>query len=216
MIEIRELTRDEEIVNTVSHGVGICLAVPAFILLVKYARSYGDLWHLISFTVFGATLVMLYTASTLYHGFPKGELKRKLKIFDHACVYLLIAGTYTPITLLALRNTLGITILSIVWLAAVTGIIVKIFYINRNVVLSTLVYVGLGGLILVAIKPLLAALSSTSFRLLVLGGIFYAVGTIFFALQKIKHNHGIWHLFVLAGSICHFFTVLYLLPNFSG
>ena len=174
------------------------------------------MWHLISFTVFGATLVMLYTASTLYHGFPKGELKRKLKIFDHACVYLLIAGTYTPITLLALRNTLGITILSIVWLAAVTGIIVKIFYINRNVVLSTLVYVGLGGLILVAIKPLLAALSSTSFRLLVLGGIFYAVGTIFFALQKIKHNHGIWHLFVLAGSICHFFTVLYLLPNFSG
>lgn len=216
MIEIRELTRTEEIVNAVSHGIGVCLAIPALVALVFYAKSYGDQWHLISFSVFGTSMVLLYSASTIYHVFPKGETKKKLKIIDHACVYLLIAGTYTPITLLALRNTLGLTILGIIWLTAVAGIIFKIFYINKYVVYSTIHYICMGGLILVVLKPLLATMNSTSFRLLVLGGILYAIGTIFFSLQKIKHNHGIWHFFVLAGSICHFFTVLYMLPQFTS
>ena len=138
-----------------------------------------------------------------------------LKIIDHACIYLTIAGSYTPITLTILREGIGLYILAIIWAVAILGIIYKIFYINKHIVFSTLLYVAMGFFILVAIKPIIAGMTSIGFKFLIAGGVFYSVGTIFFALQQIKYNHAIWHLFVLAGSACHFITVLFLLPNFS-
>ncbi|NLZ92510.1 MAG: hemolysin III family protein [Firmicutes bacterium] len=215
MVKIRELTKEEELVNTISHGIGVCLAIPALVVLIIYANRYGNMWHRLSFTIFGVSQVFLYIASTLYHGFPKGKAKKVLKIIDHACIYLLIAGSYTPITLITLRESIGIHILGIIWTVAILGIIYKIFYINKHIVFSTLLYVAMGFFILVAIKPIIAGMNSTGFKFLVAGGFFYSVGTIFFALQQIKYNHAIWHFFVLAGSACHFITVLFLLPNFT-
>lgn len=215
MIEVRELTKEEEVVNTISHGLGIFLAIAALIILVVYANRYGNIWHRLSFSIFGASQVILYVASTLYHGFPKGKTKKMLKIIDHACIYLLIAGSYTPITLITLRESIGLYILAIIWTVAILGIIYKIFYINKHIVFSTLLYVAMGFFILVAIKPIIAGMTAIGFKFLVAGGVFYSVGTIFFALQKIKYNHAIWHVFVLAGSACHFITVLLLLPSFN-
>jgi hemolysin III len=212
MVKIRELTKSEEIANAILHGVGIGLAIAALVILVVFANIYGDVWYIVSFSIYGSTLVILYLASTLYHSFPKGKAKNIFKIIDHSCVYILIAGSYTPLTLIALRGTLGWTIFGIIWGIALVGIVFKIFFIKKFIVLSTLLYIGMGWLIIIAIKPLAAFMNQTSLKFLLIGGILYTVGTIFYGLQKIKYNHAIWHLFVLAGSICHFFCVLFLLP----
>ncbi|MCR3922503.1 MAG: hemolysin III family protein [Firmicutes bacterium] len=214
MVKIRELSTAEEITNAILHGIGLGLAIAALVVLVVYANMYGNIWHIVTFTIYGSTLVILYLASTLYHSFPKGKAKNILKIIDHACVYLLIAGTYTPLTLITLRGTLGWTIFGIVWGIALVGIIFKIFFIKKFIILSTLLYIGMGWLIIIAIKPLMAGLNGTSLRFLFVGGMFYTVGTIFYGMQRIKYNHAVWHLFVLAGSIYHFFTILFLLPNY--
>ncbi|MBS4021897.1 MAG: hemolysin III family protein [Dethiobacter sp.] len=213
MVKIRELTKSEEITNAILHGIGVGLAVAALVVLVVFANISGDVWHIVSFSIYGSTLVILYLASTLYHSFPKGKVKNIFKIIDHSCVYLLIAGTYTPLTLITLRGTLGWTIFGIIWGIAFVGIIFKIIFIKKFIVLSTLMYIGMGWLIIIVIKPLIAGMSEAGLKLLLIGGILYTVGTIFYGLQRIKYNHAVWHLFVLAGSICHFFTVLFLLPE---
>ena len=213
MIKIRELTKAEEITNAILHGIGMGLAIAALVVLVVFANIYGDVWHIVSFSIYGSTLVVLYLASTLYHSFPKGKTKNIFKIIDHSCVYLLIAGTYTPLTLITLRGALGWTIFGVIWGIAFIGIAFKIFFVKKFIVLSTLSYIVMGWLIIIAIKPLVAGMNEVSLKFLLIGGILYTVGTIFYGLQRIKYNHAIWHLFVLAGSIFHFFMVLFLLPK---
>jgi len=203
----------EEITNAILHGIGLGLAIAALVVLVVLASIFGDVWYIVSFSIYGSTLIILYLSSTLYHSFPKGKVKDIFRIFDHASIYLLIAGTYTPLTLISLRGSLGWTIFGIVWGITVLGIVYKIFWIERFKIFSTVLYIIMGWLVIFAIKPLLAVLNMTSIVFLVLGGVLYTVGTIFYAWDKMKYNHAIWHLFVLGGSICHFFTVLFLLPH---
>lgn len=213
MIKIRELSRSEEITNAILHGIGLGLAIAALVVLVVFARMYGEDRHVAAFSIYGSTLVILYLASTLYHSFPRGKVKDIFRVLDHACVYLLIAGTYTPLTLIALKGTMGWAIFGVVWGIALVGIIFKIFFIKKFIVLSTLLYLAMGWLIIVAVKPLMASVNQTSLMFLLIGGLLYTVGTAFYGWQKMKYNHAVWHLFVLGGSICHFFTVLFLLPR---
>jgi hemolysin III len=208
----RRQTLGEEITNALLHGLGFGLAIAALAVLVVMAGRYGTVWHVVGFTIYGATLVILYLSSTLYHSFPEGKVKRVFKIFDHAAIFLLIAGTYTPITLIKLRGTLGWTIFGVVWAIAILGIISKIFLINRFQALSTVLYIAMGWLIVGALKPLAAALNQTSLLFLLAGGLLYTVGTVFYAWKSRKYAHAVWHLFVLAGSVCHFFTILFMLP----
>lgn len=213
MVKLRELSRDEEVANAVLHGVGLGLAVAALVVLVVFAVNYGGGKHVAAFSIYGVTLVLLYLASTLYHIFPRGKVKDIFRILDHSCVYLLIAGTYTPLALIGLQGALGWTIFGVVWGIALMGIVYKIFWIKKYIVLSTLLYIAMGWLILVAIKPLIGNVNTTSLVFLGAGGLAYTLGTIFYGLQRLKYNHAVWHLFVLGGSICHFFMVLYLLPR---
>ncbi|KNF10087.1 channel protein, hemolysin III family [Gottschalkia purinilytica] len=203
----------EEITNAISHGVGLCLAIAALVILVVFANKFGSVWHIVSFSIYGSTLILLYLFSTLYHSFPDGKVKSIFKVFDHSAIYLLIAGTYTPLTLTALRGKIGWTLFGIVWAIAIAGIIFKILWIKKFKALSTILYIAMGWLVIFAIKPLFQTLNTTSMVFLVVGGVLYTVGTIFYSGKKIKYNHAIWHFFVLAGSACHFFTVLYLLPR---
>lgn len=206
-------SKGEEITNSILHGIGLGFAIAALTLLVVLASIYGGVWHIVSFAIYGATLVLLYLSSTLYHSFPHGNIKDIFQVFDHASIYLLIAGTYTPLTLIPLRGKLGWTIFGVVWGIAIVGIVFKIFFVKRFVILSTILYIVMGWMIIIAIRPLINAVNSINIIFLVLGGVFYTVGTIFYINKKIKFNHAIWHLFVLAGSVCHFFTILYLLPS---
>ena len=208
----RKQTLGEEITNAVSHGVGLGLAVAALAVLVVLASRYGDVWYVVGFAIYGATLVILYLSSTLYHSFPEGKVKRVFRLFDHASIFLLIAGTYTPITLIKLRGTVGWSLFGLIWGLAIIGIIFKIFFIDKYRILSTLLYIAMGWLVVVALKPLLEALNHTSILFLLIGGALYTLGTIFYAWKGKKYAHAVWHLFVLAGSICHFFTMLFMLP----
>lgn len=213
MDNIENFTKSEEITNAILHGIGLGLAIAALSVLVVFAKVYGDIWYIVSFSIYGSTLVILYLSSTLYHSFPAGRVKNIFEIIDHSAIYLLIAGTYTPLTLIALRENIGWTIFGIVWGIAVVGIIFKIFWVKKFVVFSTILYIVMGWLIIFAINPLIEAMNRTSIVLLVVGGVLYTVGTIFYVWRSLKFHHAIWHLFVLGGSICHFFTILFLLPR---
>jgi hemolysin III len=204
----------EEIINSVTHGAGILLSIAALVLMVVFASLSGSAVHVVSCAIFGVTLILLYTASTLYHGIPYPRVKRILKIFDHCCIYLLIAGTYTPFLLVTLRGALGWTLFGVIWFLALLGVLFKLFFIHRFKIVSTIAYVLMGWIIILAIKPLMAALPAGGLIFLVAGGLAYSLGVIFYAWKKLPFNHAIWHLFVLAGSICHFFAVLlYVVPG---
>ncbi|TDX49205.1 PAQR family membrane homeostasis protein TrhA [Orenia marismortui] len=203
----------EEITNAILHGVGLGLSIAALVVLVVLATIFGDAWYIVSFSIYGSTLIMLYLSSTLYHSFPKGKVKNIFRVFDHSSIYLLIAGTYTPLTLISLRGALGWSIFGVVWAIALLGVIFKVFYTGRFGIFSTILYIAMGWLVIVAIKPLLSVLTTASIVFLVVGGSLYTIGTIFYAVDRIRYNHAIWHLFVLGGSICHFFTILFLLPR---
>jgi hemolysin III len=206
----------EEIANSVTHGIGLVLSVIGFAVLIVFTCLYGSALHITSCSVYGATLVILYTASTLYHGLRSPRIKHIFKIIDHCSIYLLIAGTYTPFTLVMLRGGWGWSLFAVVWLLSFVGIIFKLFFINRFMILSTVVYVLMGWLAIVAIKPMVAMIPPGCILWLVAGGLFYTVGVLFFAWHKIPYNHAIWHVFVIAGSVCHFFAVmLYVLPKES-
>ena len=208
----RVLTREEEIVNSVSHAVGLGLAIAALVLLIVFAVLYGNIWHVVSFSIFGASLVILYLSSTLYHAFAGGKIKQIFRIIDHSAIFVLIAGTYTPITLTLLRDTVGWTIFAIVWGIALFGIVMKAFFIEKFEVLSVVLYVVMGWVIVVAVNPLLDSINTTSLVFLLLGGFLYMSGIVFYAWQK-KYHHAVWHFFVIGGSVCHFFTILYILPK---
>ncbi|MCM8709622.1 hemolysin III family protein [Clostridium sp. SYSU_GA19001] len=204
-------TKGEEIANAVTHGVGTLLAIAALVLLIVFAAIEGTAWHVVSFSIFGSTLVILYLESTLYHSLTNKKAKRLFRKFDHMSIYLLIAGTYTPFCLTVLRGTLGWTIFGIIWASTVVGIVLKAFYTGKKDVLSTVLYIVMGWMVIIAIRTLYIKMTFSGFLFLVIGGVLYTVGTLFYVKDKIAFNHGIWHLFVIGGSVFHFFSVMSLL-----
>lgn len=203
----------EEIANTVTHGFGLFLSIIGFIILVWLASVNGDVWHITGSVIYGSSLVILYAASTFYHGATSPKLKQTLQIVDHCCIYLLIAGSYTPITLIVLRGAFGQGLFAFVWAFAVAGILLKVFFGKRFMIASVFSYLLMGWIGVVAIQPLFAALGFMPIALIVAGGIAYSLGVIFFAWKGFRHHHAIWHLFVLAGSICHFLAIaIYVIP----
>lgn len=206
-------SRREEVANAITHGIGAALSVAALTLLVVFAAWKGTAWHVVSFTIYGVTMLLLYAASTLVHSFPEGKAKDLFETFDHACIYLFIAGTYTPILLTVLRGPLGWSLFGIVWGLAACGVLFKAFFTKQFLVTSTLFYVAMGWLIVFAWKPLMMQLEPGGAWLLISGGLLYTVGAIFYVWRGFPYHHAVWHLFVIAGSACHFFAILfYLLP----
>lgn len=199
----------EEIANVLTHGIGTAFGIAALSILVVKAALYGNVWHVVSMSIYGATLVILYMSSTLYHMYAFTRARQFFKMMDHISIYLLIAGTYTPFTLISLRGGWGWTIFGIVWGIAVAGIVMKVFYTGRFEFLSTLLYLGMGWIIIIAVKPLIEKVETMGLIWLLIGGLSYSLGTIFFRMHKMRYHHFIWHLFVLGGSVSHFFAILY-------
>ena len=204
----------EEKINIISHAIGFILSIVALVLLVRHAYLHGNVWHIVSFSIFGASLIILYAASTFYHSAKKSELRNRLKIMDHASIYVLIAGTYTPFTLVTLKGTIGWVLFGISWGLALTGISLKLFFTGKYDLISTIMYVLMGWVIVFVIKPLINNLPLEGLLWLFAGGISYTIGAIIYSIKKIKFNHAIFHMFVLFGSFCHFMSVFfYVLPN---
>ncbi|MBO0586373.1 hemolysin III family protein [Sporosarcina sp. E16_8] len=197
----------EEMWNAITHGIALLLSLPALLFLVLDAIRHGTAVHVVSYTVFGFSMVLLFLMSTLLHSMPI-KFKHLFSILDHSAIYILIAGTYTPFLLVTVKGVLGWTLLSIVWGLAIAGIMFKVYFIHRFEFVSLIFYIVMGWLILIAIKPLYTHLTLTGFALLVIGGLFYTFGSIFYAWRKIPYNHAIWHVFVMAGSASMYFCVL--------
>ena len=203
----------EERINIVSHAAGFVLSIVALVFLVVHANRHGNLWHIVSFGIFGTSLVTLYAASTFYHGAKESKSRNRLHILDHASIYVLIAGTYTPFTLITLNGTVGWVIFGVSWGLALTGITLKLFFTGKYDLISTIMYVGMGWVIIFAIKPLIHNLPLAGLLWLFAGGIAYTTGAMLYSIDKIKFNHAIFHLLVLTGSACHFMSVFfYVLP----
>jgi len=213
MDETEIMTTNEEIANAVLHGVGLGLSIAVLVALVILGRIHGNILYIVSFSVYGSTLLILYLSSTLYHSFPHGKVKDIFEIFDHSAIYLLIAGTYTPISLIAIKGGFGWTMFGIIWGIAICGILFKVFWIKKFVVLSTFFYIIMGCFIIIAIKPIFYSMNTTSIAFLFIGGASYILGTTFFLWRRIKYHHAIWHLFVLGGSTCHFFTMFFMISK---
>lgn len=199
----------EERLNILSHAVGFVLSIIALPLLLVRAYRLGDSWGIVSFSIFGLSLIVLYAASTLYHSASQQKVRSRLKIFDHAAIYVLIAGTYTPFMLVTLRGTIGWVIFGIAWGMALTGITLKLFFTGKYRSLSTFMYVAMGWMVVFAIRPLIANLPLDGLYWLFAGGVFYTIGAVLYSIKRIKFNHAIFHIFVLLGSFCHFMSVFY-------
>jgi hemolysin III len=203
----------EERINIASHATGLVLSIIALVLLVTRAAIYGNAWHIISFSIFGISLIMLYAASTVYHSTKDPKLRTRLRIVDHASIYILIAGTYTPFSLVTLNGITGWWIFGVTWGLALTGIILKLFFTGRYEIISTLMYVFMGWVIVFAIEPLVNNFSAAGIAWLVAGGIAYTLGAILYGVRVMKYNHATFHVFVLLGSAMHFVSVFfYVLP----
>jgi hemolysin III len=208
-----QYTMGEEIANAVTHGLGWAGSVVALIVLVALAARYGTLLHIVSSAVYGVTMMLLYTSSTMYHALSDPRAKRVFKIFDHSSIYLLIAGTYTPFTLITLHGPWGFSLFGLVWAIAVAGISAEAFWVYRPKWLSTVIYLAMGWLVVLAGRPLIWSLPPGGLTLLAAGGLAYTLGTVFYVL-RVRYMHAVWHVFVLAGSALHFFAVLfYVLPS---
>ena len=207
----------DEILNALTHGIGVMLSIAALVLLVVFAsiRPYGDAWKIVSFSVYGLSLILMYTASTLYHSYRNKRIKRFLNLFDHAAIFILIAGTYTPFTLVSLRGPWGWSIFGVIWGLAIAGVIFKLFFYSdkyRNI--SAIIYVLMGWIILIAIRPMLQEVPAAGLLWLLGGCLLYCLGVPFYIKRQFRFNHVVWHLFVLGGSITHFFSIfLYVLPD---
>lgn len=205
--------RKEEIANAITHGIGAALSVAALVLLIVFSSLKGTVWHVVSFTIYGTTMLLLYLNSTLVHSLKEGKAKDVFEFLDHSSIYLFIAGTYTPFLLVAIRGTLGWTLFGVIWGVALFGCIFKAFFVKKFLFMSTVFYIAMGWLIVIAWNPLTAVVAPQGMNLLVGGGLLYTLGTIFYVWRGFPFHHAIWHLFVLAGSVLHFFAVLiYLLP----
>jgi hemolysin III len=199
----------EEIAHAITHGIGIILSIIGLTVLVAFATLHGNVWHIVSTSIFGATLIILYSASTIYHAVPISKAKDTLKKIDHSAIYLLIAGTYTPFLLVNLQGWVGWSLLALVWTIAGIGILLEVVRQDRFEKLSLALYLGLGWLVIVAIKPMLDSVAQGGLLLLLVGGLFYSLGVIFYVKKTMPYHHAIWHCFVLAGSIFHYFAVLF-------
>lgn len=203
-----QLQELEEVANALTHGIGFFLSVIGLGVLWFFAIQSGDPWKLISASIFGFSMVLLYASSTLYHSTRDPQLKYTFRILDHCAIYVMIAGSYTPFTLLTLRDTFGWILFAIVWAIAICGIIFKIFFVGRFKILSLMSYLGMGWLIVFAGEQLVAQLPENALYLLIAGGLSYTVGTVAFILERLAFSHAVWHLFVLSGTCCHYFAVL--------
>jgi hemolysin III len=199
----------KEIASSVSHGIGAALSIAALALVVVFAAKRGDAWRVVGLSIYGSTLFLLYLASTLYHALPGPRARRIFRVLDHSAIFLLIAGTYTPVVLGPMRGPWGWTLFGLIWGMAVGGILCKVFLIDRLKWISTLFYVAMGWLVLIALKPMIETVPRELTFWLVLGGACYTLGVVFYAWRELRFHHTIWHLFVLAGSICHFFGLLF-------
>lgn len=203
----------EELANRLTHGIGAVLSLAGLVLMVVYSALYGDVWIVTSTAVYGTTLVLLYASSTLYHSVESPNWRTLCQKLDHAAIYLLIAGTYTPFVLGPLRGAWGWSLFGVVWGIALTGVILKFFFAGKFNVLSTLAYLAMGWLMVIAIKPLIAVLPVGALWLLVAGGLCYTLGTIFYLWEKLPYNHAVWHVWVMGGSVCHWIAVFgYIVP----
>ena len=198
----------EELWNALTHGVGAVASLAGGAVLITMAAMLGGARQVVSASIFSATLVLLYAASTLYHAIPHTRIKARLEVLDHCAIYLLIAGTYTPFTLVSLRGTWGWTLFGLVWGLAAMGVVFKLFFTGRFKLVSTILYVALGWLVVIAWRPMVAAVTPTTLHWLLAGGVMYTGGTVFYMSRKIRYSHGIWHLFVLGGSVLHFVAVM--------
>ncbi len=206
-------TPGEEIANSVIHGVGIVFGIAGLGVLTAFASLHGDAWHIVGCSIYGAALILLYTTSTLYHSIPLPRAKAILRTLDHSAIFLLIAGTYTPFLLVNLRGPWGWSLFGSIWALALLGIVLRVVHGRRSNVLSVGLYIGMGWAVLVAIHPLLNHVAPGGLLLLLLGGLAYTFGVIFYVWKRLPYHHAIWHLFVLAGSILHFFAILfYVIP----
>jgi len=203
----------EELANSITHGAGLVASIVATVFLIIIANGQNDAGKILVGTIYGSSLILLYGASTLYHSFQSPKAKHYLKIFDHAAIYILIAGSYTPFTLYVVKGFWGEMMLYIIWSIAVVGVIFKLFFVHRFKYFSTALYLGMGWLAMFTIQPLFENLPFHGLFLLIAGGLSYSFGVIFFLWEKLPFSHAIWHLFVLGGSTCHFFAILfYVLP----
>ncbi len=198
----------DEIASALTHGLGAVAALAGGAVLITLAALYGDGWQLSASIVFGTTLLLLYLASTLYHAVQHPVAKGRLKVFDHCAIYLLIAGTYTPFTLVGLRGPWGWGLFAAIWTLAVAGVVFKLFYTGRFKLLSTAIYIAMGWLVVVAFKPMLSSLDGWTIGWLLAGGVFYTLGTYFYHRENIHYSHAIWHMFVIGGSVCHYVAVM--------
>lgn len=204
----------EEIANAITHGVGAALSIAALVLLIIAAALWGNAWHLASAIIYGVTMFTLYMASTLYHAITHPKARHVFKVLDHASIYLLIAGTYTPFTLVTIRNDGGWWLFGVVWALAAVGITLEAWWVYRPKWVSAVIYLAMGWLAIFAIKPIMANLAAPGVWLLIGGGLAYTLGTVFYVLKRVRYMHMVWHLWVLAGSVLHFLAVmLYVFPT---
>jgi hemolysin III len=199
----------EEKINIITHGFGLLLSIPATIILIIYSCNHGTAWHIVSSAIYGSSLILLYLASTVYHSAKESKLRERLNVFDHAAIYLLIAGTYTPFLLITLHGGWGWSLFGIVWGFAIIGIVMKILFSKRYKAVSAIAYVSMGCIIVVAFKPLINSIEPAGLWWLIAGGISYITGAVLYVIEKIPYNHGIFHVFVLGGSIAHWIAVFF-------
>jgi hemolysin III len=206
----REQHFSEEVANVISHGVALIAAIVGTVVLIVQAARHADAGFVVAVSLFGATMILLYLASTLYHALPVSRAKRAFRVIDHAAIFLLIAGTYTPFTLGVLRGAWGWSLFGVVWGLAAAGVVLKVFDKASNPIFSTGLYLLMGWVIVVAVEPLFSRVPTQGLLWLLAGGLFYTVGVVFFATDaRVKYGHFIWHLFVVAGTTCHYFAVLW-------
>ncbi len=205
-----QYSKNEEIANSVSHGIGMIFGIVALVLLLQKALSYqADTMTLASMAIYGSSMIVLFLASTLYHAVPHPRAKRWLKTFDHSAIYLLIAGSYTPFLLVSLRTPLAIGLMVVIWSIAILGIIMKLAFVYRFKRFSLISYVTMGWLSLIVVYQLAITLHSSGLALLAAGGLIYSLGVIFYVNKRIPFNHAIWHCFVLGGAVCHFLAIYF-------
>ncbi|MEI6892570.1 MAG: hemolysin III family protein [Pontiella sp.] len=209
MSKNEDYSAGEELANAITHGIGFFMGIAVLVILVVFSSLRKGPWEIVSCSVYGGTFILLYLGSTLYHSSRKPKVRRVMKIIDHSAIYLLIAGTYTPLALAPLRGVTGWSLFGAVWGCALVGIIFKVFFTGQFKALSLISYLLMGWACIFVIKPLFHELNTTGFVFLAAGGLCYSVGAIFYAWKSLKWSHAVWHLFVLAGSLCHFFSILF-------
>lgn len=211
-VKSKKRIKNEEIVNSTSHGVGTLLAIAGTTLLAIWAALYGDVWHIVSYSIFGAGMIVLYSASTVFHGAKNLRKKYHLNKFDHSSIYVLIAATYTPFSLVGIKGAFGWVIFGLVWTMAISGIVFKVwFYSTKWRYLSTWLYLAMGWIGIIAIVPIVQNIPNISLWLLLAGGLSYSAGVVFYLSRNIPYGHGIFHLFIIGGSICHFFSLIFMI-----